>query len=260
VRHYLSALALCFVTTQFVPSALADEDTGYGKSDWPLSVVKRPVVPAKSMLEIRGDTLRANLSKDSVLEPISLAPDIFYGINDKLAFGITHDTGICVTGTEGGCAKAYNDVGVEVNFSLMGRGSFLLAVTGGVGVLNLSDPLVVGANLGFLTKIIAGKLAIVAKPRVYVGITERDTFGDVADVPVEIHYAVQPQTDVAIETGFSGALDDLGGANAIPVGLSALFAINEKIDIGAAVRFTNIAGTDGSADGREAIARFNLRL
>ena len=255
-------LALVFGITGFLggSEALADEDDGYGKSDWPLSLVKRPIVPAKGMLQVQGETLRVNLSKGEAFEPISLAPDILYGIKKGWTLGVTHDTGICLTGVEGGCAKAYNDVGVELQLSLMGRGSFQVAATGGASVSSFSDPFVAGLNFGFLTRLRFGKVAVDSRPRVYVGLTERDTEGDILDLPVNVHYQVHPQTAVGIETGFSASLDDVGGENKIPFGMAALFAVNEKIDFGLALRLTNMAGSDGGIDGRELVGRFALRL
>ncbi len=260
MRPLLFALIFCTTSLFAGSQALADEDDGYGKSDWPLSLVKRPIVPAKGMLMMQGDTLRVNLSKDTAFEPISLAPDFFYGIKKGWTLGVTHDTGICLTGTDGGCAKPYNDVGVELQLSLMGRGSFQVAATGGASVASFSDPFAAGLNFGFLSRLRFGKIAVDSRPRIYVGLAERDTRGDVLEIPFDVHYQVHPQTAVGIETGFAAALDDVGGANRIPFGLAALFAVNEKIDFGLALRLTNMAGSDGGIDGREFIGRFALRL
>lgn len=261
MRKVISALTICVTALALVPGeASADEDNGYGKSDWPLSLVKRPLVLATGMLEIRGDTVRMNLSKGAALEPISLAPDVFVGVAKGLAIGITHDTGICLTGAEGGCSKVYNDVGLEAQYSLMGRGSFQLAATGGASSSSLASPFVAGLNVGFITRLRLGKFAVEARPRLYVGVVERETRADTADIPVDLQYQLNTQTAVVVETGFAGSLDDLGGDNRIPVGLAALFAVNEKLDFGAAFRLTNVAGTDGGIDGREFAAHIRLRL
>jgi len=243
-----------------VATASADQSQGYDASNWPLGLVDRPLVPAKGMLEVRGDTLRVNLSKGSAFEPISVAPDIYYGIKESWTVGLTHQTGICLTGSSGGCAKTYNDLGLELGFSLMGRGSFQLTAVGGTVVSSFADPFTAGLSFGFLSKIKAGKVAVFARPRLYVGLSNRDLQGDVVEIPVDLSYQLQPQTALSLETGVIGTLDNLSDNNQIPVGFAALFAINEKIDIGAAMRFTNLAGSDGGIDGRELLGRFALRL
>jgi len=260
MRPVLFALVFCAASFYSGSEAFADEDEGYGKSDWPLSLVKRPIVPAKGMLQVQGDTLRMNLSKGSAFEPISLAPDFFYGVKKGWTVGLTHDTGICFTGVDGGCAKAYNDVGVELQMSLMGRGSFQLAATGGASLASVSDPFVAGLNFGFLSRLRIGKVAVDARPRIYVGLAGRDSQADLLDIPVDVNYQLNQQTAVGVETGVSAVLDDPGGTNRIPFGLAALFAVNEKIDFGLALRLTNMAGSDGGIDGREFVGRFGLRL
>ena len=256
----LGLVVATFATFAAPSNASADEDEGYSKSNWPLAFVKRPLILPKGMLEIRGDTVRMNLSKGEALEPISLSPDVFFGIKERWTVGITHDTGICLTGSAGGCPKTYDDVGVEIQFGLMGRGSLQLAATGGASASSFADPLVAGLDFGFLTRIRAGKFALISHPRIYVGIAKRGTKGDIAEIPIDLHYQVHPQTVVTIETGFTGTLDDLSGDNQIPVGLAALFAVNEKIDFGLALRLTNLAGSDGGIDGREVVGRVGLRL
>lgn len=241
-------------------TALADDDGSYSKADWPLQKTQRPLVLAAGMLEIGGDTVRLNLSEGSALKPVSLAPDVFYGINKKLSVGITHATGVCLTGTDGGCAKAYNDLGLEALYSLMGRGSFQLAANAGLALPSLADPTVLGLRAGIITRVLAGKIAFVLSPSLYVGFTERDLMGDALSVPLEIQYQLNNQTALLLETGFAGALDGLADAYAIPVGLGGLFAINEKLDVGLAFRFGNLAGTDGGVEGRELIGRLAVRL
>lgn len=236
-----------------------DDDGSYSKDSWPLQLAKRPVVLASGMLEIAGDTLRVNLSEDFVADPISLAPSIFYGVNKKLTVGISHDRGICVSGDL--CNdKVYNDLALLANYSLMGRGNFHVAGVGGLALPSLSDPTAVGMNAGITTKIMAGKVAIVVSPVIYVGFTERDAVDDIVDVPVSLQIQINNQTAVTVDSGIAGPLSGFGDAYAVPVGLSALFSASEKLDFGASFRFSNLGGTDGDEKAREVIGRVALRL
>jgi hypothetical protein len=216
------------------------------------------------MLELSGDTVRVNLSKDFVADPISLAPSVFYGVNSKLSVGVTHREGICVSGDA--CDKTYNDFALLAKYALMGRGNFHLAGVGGLALPSLSDPTAVGLNAGFSAKIMAGKVAIEVSPLVYAGFVKRDDVKDFVDAPVSIQLQLNNQTAVSLDSGIAGPLSKFGDSYAVPVGLSALFAASEKLDFGASVRLTNVAGKDGAAgaeagiDGREVIGRIALRL
>lgn len=240
-------------------TALADDDE-YTKDNWPLRVTDRPLTLDQGMLEIRGDTLMINMSADAVAKPFSIAPDVFYGVNRKLTVGITHGTGICLAGTDNGCAKVYNDVGVEALYSLMSQGNFQLAGRGGLQAMAI-DPFAFGLNVGVRGRLNAGNLAIVFDPGLYVGFTERDTVQkEFVTIPVQVQFQVNNQTNVYALSGINGPLDGFGDAMTIPVGAGATFAVNNRLDFGGEFQFTNLAGKESSADGRLLIVRAALRL
>ena len=266
----MRSIALCSVaafllSVPAIASAESWEDDGtYSKDNWPLQLTKRPLVLAPGMVELAGNTVRINLSKDFAGDPICLAPSLYYGINKKLSAGITHRRGICVSGDA--CDKTYNDLAVLASYSLMGRGNFHFAAIGGLALPSISDPTAVGLNAGASAKIMAGKIAIEATPLVYVGFTKRDDVKDGLAFPITLQFQVNNQTAVSLETGIESTLSDFGDFYAVPIALTGLFAVSEKIDFGASFRLTNVAGKDGAAgaeagiDGRELIGRFALRL
>ena len=240
--------------------ALADEDGDYTKDNWPLRVTDRPLTLDQGMLEIRGDTLQINMSSDAVAKPFSIAPDIFYGVSKKLSVGLTHSTGICLAGTDNGCAKVYNDVGIEALYSLMSQGNFQVAGRGGLQAVAI-DPFAFGLNIGIRGRLNVGNIAIVFDPGVYVGFTERDTVQkEVVTVPVQVQFQVNNQTNAFVSTGINGPLDGFGDAFTVPIGVGATFAVNNRLDFGAEFAFTNLAGKGSSADGRILIVRAALRL
>src|SRR5215213_5512264 len=95
------ALAVLFAAT----GTAGAEEEEYTKHDWPLEVTKRPIVLARSMFEARGDTMFINLSDGAAGEPVSLAPDLYYGVTNHLTVGINHERGFCLTSD--GCASKY---------------------------------------------------------------------------------------------------------------------------------------------------------
>jgi hypothetical protein len=252
---FAGVLAFAFLA----PSTALADDADYTKDNWPLRVVDRPLTLDKGMLEIRGDTLMINMSSDAVAKPLSIAPDVFYGVSRKLSVGITHGTGICLSGTDNGCAKAYNDVGVEALYSLMSQGNFQVAGRGGLQAVAI-DPFAMGLNIGVRGRLNAGNLAIVFDPGLYVGFTERDLLKEFVTIPVQVQFQVNEQTNVYALSGINGPLDGFGDAMTIPVGAGASFAVNNRLDFGGEFQFTNLAGKNSSADGRLLIARAALRL
>jgi hypothetical protein len=242
-----------------------------------------PVGAGKIM--IAGSTVNINMSADAVAKPISFAPAVYYGVNEKLAVGLTHDggslpitprpglrtiaisipnpidptmpftgiaaagAGICISGEDSGCNKIYDNVGADVVFGLS-EGKNSLAVHGGLDVFTF-DPMVLTLRAGVLGSFAASdKLRIVYDPRLSIGLTERDFNKEQLDVPVWAWFAVNDKLSAYAHTGIRGPLDGFGDAFSIPLGLGANFQVNEKLTAGADFHFLNLLGKGSSADGR----------
>lgn len=232
----------------------------YSKTNWPPEWTLRPQQLAPSMIEIRVN-LVASLGKDAVFKPFSLSPDLYYGVNDKLQLGLVHSGfafgskgpgsaggALCVTGKSKGCAKVYNNVGVDALYALStGNNEF-----SGHGSLNFTslDPMYLNLGLGLAGKMrVAPQMALSFDPQLFIGLTKRTTKVTIAGmtiesdtnkefivVPVAFHYQVNPQFAGGIHTGISGQLSKFGDTSAVPVGLVGLFNVNQMIDVG--LRFT----------------------
>jgi hypothetical protein len=261
-----SGLALTLSLAILAPSsALAQayddyDEYDYDKGSWPVSLTRRPLVLAPGMLEVSGDTMIINLSAGLAGDPITLAPDIYYGVNRQLSVGIDHQRGICISS---GCPTSYEDLSLYALYSVMHGGSFDLAVLGGPGFPYLND-FAMGANVGVRAKLMVGSIALVAGAELYLGIIGRDgakprTEGWV-HIPVELQVQLQKQSAVIVTFGFDGPLSGYGSNIEIPVGVGALFALNNRIDLGGEFRFTNFVNDAGLFDGRALIVRAALRL
>jgi hypothetical protein len=256
-----ASLAIVVLAALTGPAA-AQDDVPITKDNWPLAYNDRPLTLAKGMLEIGGDTVRINLSSDAVAKPIAFLPSIYYGVNDKLSVGIAHPVnGICISGEENGCAKVYNDVAIDALYGLMTKGTFLLTAHGGIPISSLSDPFVMGINLGVLGQLTVSKLAILFDPRITVGITERDAGNkQFIGVPVWFRYQVNPQLNPYLYTGIFGPTESFGDFYAIPIGVGVLYAVNNRLDVGGEFQFPNLAGKGSTADGRVLYVRVALRI
>ncbi len=254
-RIVLLAAALALTAGATSPAHAGDEF--YIVVDWPMRLIDRPLVLGPSMFELRGDTLRIELSKDQVGDPISLAPDLYYGLTERITLGYFHEIGVCISGD--GCATAYNDFGVEALFSLVYEGSVVMA--GRIGTtFNPLDPFTGGVHAGLPVRLRAGDAALFVDPRLYVGLFERDTRGDFLDVPVQLQYQITDQNVLLVTSGVRGPLSGFADAFAVPVGLGALATLSRRVDVGGEFLFTNLAGRGGGVDGRLLLLRFAIRL
>lgn len=248
--------------------AVADESSGmYPKDQWPLAATRRPLTLAASMVEIRGETLGVNLSDGASGDPVFLAPDLYFGVSDKLTVGVTHDVGFCISGDA--CDPAYNDLGLELLFAIMQAGNLQAAVHGGLLLPSL-DPLVGGLEVGLAGKIVGGSLALTFDPSLYIGMAGRDEiafrsfdgiFGkETFRLPVALQYQLNFQTMVFLSTGVNGPLDGFGDFYRVPVGIGALFAVNNRIDFGVELEFLDLLGKGSSSDYRVLFARLAIRI
>ena len=257
-------------------AATVDASAAYTKDTWPTAYVDRPVTLAPGMIQVHAD-FYGNLSTDLVFKPFGLAPDIHYGVNDKMTVGLVHGRSLCLAGEDNGCAKLYDDVGLDVLFSLKRDAKMDLAAHVDANAYSL-DPFTIALRLGVLLKYQMDKLAIFADPGIGIGVTERDAGNkETIAIPVQIAYQINPNLAGFLRTGIGGlslavAADYNGAATldgdigfgdtfTIPLGVGILYGVSNKLDIGAEFDFPGIAGSDAaSSDNRYFVVTGNIRL
>lgn len=193
--------------------------------------------------------LEMNLSADAAFKPVSLAPDVWYGLKDDISIGLTHSANgsdgfyggvgnsLCLTGDENGCGGLYR------NLSLLGRYNLIdtglgVAVQGGLVIADI-DPFTVGLQVGAVGRWEHKplKLAVVAQPSVYLGLNKRD--GDVLTgavgnteritLPVAVLYDVDGKLSVGAQTGLILGLDDLASQWVLPLSVGARYPVMPDI-------------------------------
>ncbi len=234
-----------------------------------------PLTLFKGKILIAGSTVNINLSSDQVGEPISLAPSVWYGVSDKLTLGLTHDfgttpwsprpgvlvgtatvggitvpvafgAGICLTGEDAGCKGVYDNVGVDVLYSLKNE-RFSLAAHPAIDVLSF-DPFTLALRVGVLGRyLVNDKISVVFDPRIKFGITERDANKELLDIPIWAWYAINDKISAYLHTGFNATFDGFGDSLAIPLQLGANYMVNYNLTVGLDFGFPQI---NDSADGR----------
>lgn len=211
-------------------------------------------------------TLEASLSKDSELEPMSIAPDVSYGLTDQLTLSIVHSgfattgfrgsagSGICFTGKEHGCAHVYNNIGGEALVDLV-RGQLAIAGVAGVHVVSIDDSFV-DVKAGAQTSYRAGKITATFSPSVLVGVSKRDEGNKGAIfLPASIGTQIQ-SLFLALGGGIAAPLNDAGDGWTARIGVIGRVRVAKSAFVAASLFLPKLAGGDGvmetGADARTA--------
>jgi hypothetical protein len=203
-------------------------------------------------------SLQVSLLESAIAKPFSIQPDVAYGVMPKLDVGAYHSSygitgfwgslggGICVSGTDGGCAKAYNGpIGILAKYLLTDNGKMAIAADAGL-VIRSTDPFALGAKVGVRGHYMAGKLMIGFAPNIQIGITKRDEVGkESIHVPVDVMFAATPKVFVGLQTGIQGPLDGFGDGYSVPVSIGAMFMATPNISAGASFNLLRVAGFEG---------------
>jgi hypothetical protein len=273
MRRTFTALLLVFgspaaamaQTDQTEEASVTIEDDPLAKENWPLSGVDRPLGLSGGMLQLDVNG-KVAMSTGAVAKPISLPLSVFYGVTDELQFGLVHTTGLCVSGKESNCTKVYNDLGLQLLYSLFGRGSSLeMATFAQFNFLQISDPLKLSLQIGgALNWVVAGNAAILVYPSFSIGLNQRDAPISNREwfyVPIFMYLRVTDNVTPLIATGFARNFSD--NLVEAPLGIGVLLALSSMVDVGARFDFTNVLGDRpdgvGRFDGRALFLWLSLR-
>jgi hypothetical protein len=263
----------CFLASLATPAFAQDGDDVPPVSNAPAGqyAVMRGVQAPAGMLSARL-LLGINLSTDNVGKPISLAPDLYYGVSDTLQLGLVHQgplgwqgrpgLGLCLTGKSNGCPKVYDNVGFDLMYGLA-FGQLHLSAHGSLFVSSF-DPTTTSLALGFAGKLHANdRVALFFDPKIAIAISDRNTNDDVLYVPLELEYQLGAPTTFKVLSGISGGLSTLGDTYQVPLGIGLVQNLTEHVDLGARFSFDNLLGQEpqgvGRADTRSLAVLLNIR-
>jgi hypothetical protein len=269
-RHAIASMVCVLALTS---SAFADDEQPVGDSGAPPAgpaVVEQPTTPPPkptSMTLKQGAVFvqvnaEMSMSKDKVLEPLSLAPDISYGVNDDLTVSLIHSTaaftgfrggsglGLCVTGTDGGCANVYNNVGAEGLYSLL-KGNFAVAAKAGVLTefvdVAMESKTFLQAKVGANTRYTMGNVFVQFNPAVWIPLNETDANKPQIWLPVALWVKVMPPLSLFAASGLKGATSNamdagFGDLYTINLGGGAQYTINKAVAVGGSFIFGTMFG------------------
>lgn len=201
-----------------------------------------------------------NTSSNAVGEPISIAPDVGFGVTPDLTLSVIHSTfgttgfrgsagrGLCVTGQSHGCAHLYDGTGVEALYGLR-RGPFSAAALVGAHALSWDAGHLL-VKLGFKLRYSVGRVVVGSMPSVFMAITERDDATtpdrDRLFLPASVGYKLTPELTIALAAGIKGPVQDFAERYEIAVGVSAQYALSPAYTIGGSWAYGKIIGGDAA--------------
>jgi hypothetical protein len=207
-------------------------------------------------------TLEPNVSKASVFKPFSIAPDISFGVTDKLTLSIVHSgaavtgfrggagSGLCVSGADtGGCPEAYRNVGFEGLYSVL-AGQVAAAASVGLHLGPLGDPTMARVKIGARSRVAAGAFAVLFNPSVFIAANDRGPNKDSAFLPVALTYKAAPSLTAGLGTGLKlPDLSSVGDGWQVPIGVFGQLQIAPPFAVGASFVFGNAVGGSATKDG-----------
>jgi hypothetical protein len=243
---FLVLLAPAIAHAEDDPSATSDDPPATA----PVVTVAAPTGERVTMPAKRGMVralLGINLSSESSGDPVSLSPDVWYGVNDKLTVGLVHTlvgatgiygipgTSLCLTGDA--CGDVYNFVGLDARYTLKSDAKMAIAFDGGLFMTAL-DPFQLALKLGASGRYRATKkLALDFSPNVFVGITEREgavmTQGnkEVLTLPMSAVYEVNDKIGLMAQVALSLPFAEAGDFYFISYSIGGSYAVNKQLAI-----------------------------
>jgi len=194
--------------------------------------------------------IEANLGASKIAKPISIAPDLWIGLHDRLTLGIYHSgraangflsgvgTGLCLRDGMSGTCKAglgdiYTFVGSEMRIGLT-QGGFATALVLGGNARFLEAEKLFAGKAGFHARIHSKRVAIELSPMVNVGINQRAVNQDQVFVPVTFYLRFAPRVSLALQGGFATTLKKAGDNYRVPAAAGMSFWLGNHISIDAA--------------------------
>jgi hypothetical protein len=250
LRHILVACALG-VAPAIASAQEAPAPAGAGGGTVQLTL-------PKGRLLLSG-ALEIGLNDGAAFKPISISPDLWYGVSDELTVGLVHSTAglsgfvgglgdsICLSGTGGFCPKLYNEVAIDGRYKLTVGGPDITLAADGALVFRSLDPLALSVKLGAVGRWAKDQLAVELQPSVVIGVTERDAFGDVVSIPVAGIYSIDPKLAVSAQTGIILPLQATGDTYSVPLSIAGHYLVTPQFSALAAFTLSKVIGGGAGA-------------
>lgn len=209
--------------------------------------------------------VEANMAKDVEGKPLSIGPDLWIGLHDRLSVGIVHSgrattgfltgfgQGICLRGGDMGLCETlglgnvYTSAGAQLRVGLL-EGPFAVALVGGAHAVAFEPERLISAKAGFAARIHSSRVAVELAPSALIGITERDFNEDIFFAPVTIYLRVGGGFSIAVQSGVSFLFDSIGDSYRIPAAAGFSWWVTPKFSFDAAFGLAAVVDKDDMTD------------
>lgn len=203
--------------------------------------------------------LELELSSGAAFDPVSLAPDVFYGVTGDFTAGLVHSfagrTGI-IGGTGSSlcvgdnCGGVYDSLGLDGRYELA-SGQVGVAANFGLYV-NEVDPFRLALKLGVIGRFRpspSSKLAVDFAPALFLGLTAREP--EMMDEPgnkevfsfaATALYDVIPKLTAMLQTGLFVPFEGAGDRYFVPLSLGASYAVSRQLSVQGAFSLLHLLG------------------
>lgn len=218
-------------------------------------------LPAKKLV-VNG-FLESNLSKSAAFKPVSISPDVWYGVTDEATVGLVHsDVGttgflggvgnsLCLTGKSNNCSSFYPNVGADLRYRLASP----LVLDAGIFIKNTSDPFQLAIKLGVAARWRFGRLALETQPGLFFGLNKRSAgLGnkDWLSIPITASYEVVDKLEVAVQSGVQLQFEDTGDNYRVPLALAARYQFTREFGLGLAFTLPRLIAPSATLHGLDA--------
>jgi hypothetical protein len=200
-----------------------------------------------------------SLEKEHLADPVSIAPDLWWGVLPQLTIGLIHSDAsvdqigagatLCVRHSDLFCGKTYRGSGLDVRWSAL-AGDFAIAPRIRAEIRDL-DPLLPAVTVGALVRWSHGAFAITSDPYLRLGL-ENQARGNRSAlfVPVWLSEQLGYRVELAVHTGFDSELDVIRDGYHIPMALIARVKLSAHFDIGVEGGFSTLIGAQNDSSFR----------
>lgn len=224
--------------------------------------IDRRVVLDANQIEIDA-TLEVNVATSPFARPLSLAPDLWWGVTPRLTVGLIHshasvdqiDAGgsFCLHTAALGCDKPYRGSGVDARYLVYEDGAIAVAPRVRLLVRDL-DPVRPAITLGATVRWHAGRFAIASDPYVQVGLANPDR-GNRSQLWLPIYLEIAPACAwvLALHTGWNAELITIRDDWHVPLAVSAKVAVTPAFDLAVEAGFSTLGGPQNNVKQRAAM-------
>lgn len=230
-------------------------------------LVTRPLALAAGGFEAQM-TVEINLQKNRYGRPLSLAPDLWYGLTSRWTIGLIHSNAsvdridatatFCLRRYQTRCDRLYRGSGIDLRWSWK-TGPLAVAPRARL-LLRDVDPMKPALTLGALVRWTRGRFAIESDPYLRLGLMNRDE-GNRAALVVPVWLAVQPTCRwlIAIHTGYESEIVNARDGYHVPFGLVVRARATSHLDLGVEAGFTSLLGPQNNIKQRAALVMVGWR-